>query len=99
MLQRDPIQKFHGDESLTAVLANVVNRADVGMIEGGSGLGFALKAGERLLVAGNIIGQEFEGYEAVQARVFRFVHNSHAAATEFLNDVVVRDGFADHWGS
>ena len=30
MLQRDPIQKLHGDKRLAVLLANVVDRADVG---------------------------------------------------------------------
>ena len=33
MLQSLAIQELHGDERLTILLANVVNRADVGMVE------------------------------------------------------------------
>jgi hypothetical protein len=43
MLQRNPIQEFHGDESLAILLINFVNRADVRMVERGGGLRFALK--------------------------------------------------------
>src|SRR5258708_33462171 len=82
------------------------------MIQRGCGLGFALEPGESPLVAGNIVRQKLEGHEAVQAHVFRFVNHSHTAATELLDDVVVRDGLAndfwpiifgrsflaDHWG-
>ena len=32
MLQRHPVEKLHGDEGMTILLANVINRADVGMI-------------------------------------------------------------------
>ncbi len=67
------------------------------MIQRGCGLSFALEPGESLLVAGNIIRQKLEGHEAVQARVFRFVNHSHTAATELLDDVVVRDGLANHF--
>ena len=48
MLQRHAIEKFHGDERLPVLLANVVNRADVGMIQRRCSLRFALKAGESL---------------------------------------------------
>ena len=44
MLQRDAFQKFHGDERLPVLFANVVDRADVRMIQRGGGLRFALKA-------------------------------------------------------
>src|SRR5690349_15582824 len=33
MLQRDPFQKLHRDEDVIAVLPDLVNRADVGMVE------------------------------------------------------------------
>ena len=97
VLQRQAVQKLHGDEGLAVLLADVVNGADVGMVQGGGGLGFALEAGEGLRVAGNFFGQEFQGDEAMQARVFGFVDDAHAAAAELLDDAVVRDGLAD-WG-
>ena len=93
VLKRHAVQKLHGDERLAVLLADVVNRADVGMIQRGSGLRFALKAGERLRVAGNLVGQELERDEAVQARVLGFVNDTHAAAAELLDDAVVRDGW------
>src|ERR1700674_253999 len=96
MLQRQPFQKLHGDERMPVLLANVVNRADVGMVQGGRGLGFALKAGKRLRITGNLLGQELEGDEAMQPRVFRFVDDAHAATSELLDDAVVGDGLADH---
>ncbi len=34
VLQRDAIKKFHGDECLAILLANVMNRTNVGMIQG-----------------------------------------------------------------
>ena len=48
MLQRHPVQKLHGDEGLAVLLANVINRANVGVIQCGCSLGFALEAGKRL---------------------------------------------------
>ena len=43
--------------------------AYVRVIECGRGLGFAFKAGECLRVAGNFLGQELKGNEAMQSRV------------------------------
>jgi hypothetical protein len=65
MLQRLPIEEFHGDKGLAVLLANVVDRADIGMIQGRSGVCFALKAGQRLRVLCDPFGQKFEGYKAV----------------------------------
>ena len=41
-----PVEKLHRDEG-PAVFADVVDRADVGMVERRRGVGFTLKAGER----------------------------------------------------
>ena len=45
MLQRRAVQKLHGDECLAIVLINLMNRADVRMIQRGRRLRLALKAG------------------------------------------------------
>jgi hypothetical protein len=44
MLERRAIEKFHGDESLAILLADVVNGADIGVVQRGGGLSFTLKA-------------------------------------------------------
>ena len=46
------IQKLHGDERLPVLLANVVNRADVGVIQCGCGFGFTAKSFQGLTVMG-----------------------------------------------
>src|SRR6266487_6669427 len=96
MLERYPIQKFHGDECLPILLTYVVNGADVGVIERGCGLGFALKSGKRLWVTGNLLGQKLESNETMQSCVFCLVHHAHTATTEFVHDPVVRDDLSYH---
>jgi hypothetical protein len=64
------------------------------MVQGGGSLGFALEARERLRVFGYVFGQKLEGDEAIELHVFGFVDHTHAAATELLDDAVVRDGLA-----
>ena len=71
VLQSHPVKKFHGDERLAILLANIVNGADVGMIQRGSRLGLALKTSQGLRIAGNLVRQEFQGDEAVQAACLR----------------------------
>ena len=43
VLQRLPVQKFHGNEGFAIFLTDVVNRANVWMVQCRSSLGFALK--------------------------------------------------------
>jgi hypothetical protein len=96
VFQSDAIQKLHGDERLPVLLADVMNRADVGVIQRRCGLGFALKTSERLWVSGNLLRQKLESDKAVQPHVLGLVHDTHPAATQLLDDAVVRDGLADH---
>jgi hypothetical protein len=46
---------------------------------------------------GWFVGQELESYEPAELYVLGFVDHTHAAAAQFLDDAVVRDGLADHW--
>ena len=94
--QRRAFQKLHGDEGVAVVLADVVNRADVGMIQRRRGLRLALKTSERLRIARHVIRKELQRDEAVQPGVFGLVDHTHAAAAELLDDAVVRDGWLDH---
>jgi hypothetical protein len=96
VLQGRAIQKLHGNESLPVLLANVVNRANVGMVECGCSLSFALKTGEGLRVSGNVFRQEFQRDEAMQPRVLSLVHDTHSTATELLDDAIVRNDLSDH---
>src|SRR5438445_9251391 len=95
MLQCYAVQKLHGYKSMPILLANVVDRAYIRVIQCGRGLGFALKTGECLRVTGNFLWQELEGDEAMQPRVFGLIDDAHAPAAEFLDDAVVRNGLAD----
>ena len=96
MLERDPVQKLHGNERLLAVFADFVDGANIGMIESGRRTRLPAKAFQGLRVPRQVIGQEFEGDEAAKVGVFSFVNHPHAAPAELLDDAVVRDGLVDH---
>jgi len=59
-------------------------------------LGFALETPQSLWVLCYVIGQELESDKATEVSVLGLVDHTHATATEFLDDAVVRDGLADH---
>jgi hypothetical protein len=96
VLERQPIQKLHGDERFAVLVVNFVDRANVGMVQRGGSLGFALKAAECLRVFGYIVGQKLQSDKAVELDIFSLVDHTHATATELFDDAVVRDGLADH---
>jgi hypothetical protein len=65
VLQRSAVEKFHGDEGFAVFFADIVDGANAGMVQGGSGLRLALEAPEGLLVARNFRGQKFQRDEAM----------------------------------
>src|SRR6185437_3625399 len=97
LLESRAVEKFHGEETALAVAANFINRADVRMIERGSGAGFAAKAFECVSVADEIIGKKFKRDEAAEVCVLSLVDNTHAPAADFFNNAVVGDGLADQF--
>jgi hypothetical protein len=97
MLQCHAIQKLHGDERFAALVVNLVDSADIRMIEGGSGLRLSLEATSCLRVLSHFVRQELQRDEAVQFHILGLIDDAHTAATELLDDAVVRNGLADHW--
>ncbi len=97
MPQGHAIQKFHRDKSVPAFFPDVVDGADVGMVERGSSLSLSSKTAQGLGVAGNLIRQKLQGYETVQPSVLSLLDDAHSAAADFLENAVVRHGSHDHW--
>ena len=77
------------------MFADVVHGANMSMVESGSGFGFATKAFQGLRVASEFGGKKFKSDRAMEANVFGFINDAHAASAEFLEDAEVRDGLAD----
>src|SRR5581483_2440212 len=89
VLERTAFQKLHGNEVLAVVTADVVNGADVRMVERRSRPRFALKALQRLWIASQRIRKEFQSDVAPKAAVLRLVDHAHAAAAQLRDDVIV----------
>src|SRR5579859_2078548 len=96
VLQCHSIQKLHGDERPPMLVIDLIDRADVRVVQGRSGLGFALEAVERLRIFSYLVRKELEGDEAAEFYILGFVDHAHAAAAQSFQNPVVRDGLADH---
>ena len=92
------IKELHNEESAAVVLADVVDRADVGMVQSGRSLGFAAETLEGLMVLGQVIGEELQSDEATETGVFGFVDDSHSTAAELLYDSIMRDCLVEQRG-
>src|ERR1700686_2229976 len=63
-------------------MADVVQRADMRMIQAGYGLGFLIEALPQSWVGGKMRGKNLDGNGAVQAGVERAINFAHAARAE-----------------
>ena len=95
MLQRRPVEELHDEERAAVLLADVVDGADVGVIQRRRGPRLAAESGQRLGIVGEVGRQELQRDEALQPRVLGFVHDAHAAAAQLLDDAVVRERLTD----
>ena len=79
-----------GDNKVQAVyLSDLMNGDDVRMIEGGSRLGFLLKASQPIRVRSEFCGQQLERDLAFQTSVFRQINLTHPARPQQREDVVM----------
>lgn len=73
------LEIFHDDVADAALFADVVELANVGMIQRGDGTSFTFKAGVGFGFFGEMFGQNFDGDGAIEASVARGINFAHAA--------------------
>ena len=103
VLELAPLDQLHRDVPDAGVLAEVVDRHDVGVGEAARGLRLAAKPLEDLLRmrAGELVGPDgLERHDALDHRVESLVHDAHGAAPQLLPDLVFAElGELDHYTS
>jgi hypothetical protein len=67
MLERRALEILHRDERFSVLLADVVNGADIGMVEGRGSLRLTLETAQCQRIAGNIVGKELKRDETMQS--------------------------------
>ena len=97
LLQRLPLQQLHDDELPVVVLADVVNGADVRMIQGRGGAGLTLETIDRMRMLRQFRRQELQRHVPLQARVLSAIDDTHPPTSQLLDDAIVGDGLADHF--
>lgn len=94
MFEGLPIQIFHGDEGLAFRFADVVDGADMGVIQRTRGTRFPAESFDRVGVAGELARQELQGDEATEPGIPATVDDAHAASPQLLDNSVMRNGLA-----
>src|SRR5664279_3495845 len=90
-------KKLHGYEGSAIRHANLINSADVGVIQCGSSLRFPLKARQSVRIMRRLVRQKLQRDKATEGQVFGLVDNPHPATAQLLDNAVMRDRLADHW--
>ena len=84
------VEQLHGDEETSLLLADLVELADVRMVDAGGGLGFAPEA----LARGLVVGQAEDGLDgqaAVEALVAGGVDDAHPSLSQLAQDEIGAD--------
>ena len=97
--ERHAFEQFADDVRRPALVADVVNRQQVGMIEHPGRARFLLEALHAFLIAERERGQDFDGHVASEARVFGAIDRTHAALAEKAHDPIgTEHGIRlEHW--
>ena len=90
-VERLALEQLHGDERLAVLFADLVNRADVRMIERRGRARLEPEALGGLRVALQIVRQELQRDVPAQRQVLGLVDDAHAAGPDAVQDPVVGD--------
>ena len=83
-----PLDIFHHQKICVVLMAGIVERADVRMIQAGNGFRFALEALAQFRAFREMRRQNFDRDNSVEARIAGFVYFAHAARANRREDFV-----------
>ena len=89
--QRLPLNQFHRDKGAAIALVDLMDRADIRMIQRGGKARLAGQTAERLRVLDEFFGKKLQRNMAAELQVFGFVNHAHAAAADLAKNAVVAD--------
>ena len=86
-----PLDELHGDPGVAVVLADLVDRDDVRVVEGRGGARLVLEALEVLAALREPLGEQLDGDLAPEPGVAGAKDATHAAGAELAEDLESRD--------
>ena len=92
VLERRAVEILHDHARATVLLGDVMNGADVRMVQRGRRTRLSLEPAERVRIPGDGLGEKLERDEPVQADILGLVHDAHPASAYLPDDAVVGDG-------
>jgi hypothetical protein len=86
--QRFAIQVFHNNEVNAVLLADIVESANVGMIQAGYNFGFPVETLAARGIVREVRRQNLDGDGAIKPRIARAIDFSHAPRAERRKDII-----------
>ena len=77
-----PFQKFHDQVVGAILMANIVQRANIRMIERRDGTGFAVEALLSFGTLRKMVGKDFDRDRAIESRIERTIDFAHTTRTQ-----------------
>src|ERR1700693_4153024 len=81
---------------MTILFANVIEDADIGMVQGRGGARFATKSFQGLGIAFHLLRKELQCHQTAKSDVLGLIHHSHSTAADFPDNAIVGNGLAYH---
>ena len=86
--ERLAVEVRHHQEVDAVGVADVVDAADMRMVERRYGAGFALEPTARIGICGQLVRQHFDRYGPIEPGIVRPIHLTHAAGAEGRQNLV-----------
>ena len=96
LAQRLALEQLHHDEGPAGVVADVVDRADVRVVEPGGDARLALEPLERPGLGEQVRREHLDRHRALQTQVLGPVDGAHPARAQLLENAVVGERLPDH---
>src|SRR5215475_7159758 len=78
-----------GTSSFAILLTDVVNSANMGMVQSRGRFCFALETFQRLRILGQVVWKKFQRDETAKTGVFGFMDHAHSAAAQLFKNPVM----------
>ncbi len=96
VFQRGAIDEFHNDKLLVVFFLDVVDRADIRMIQRRSGFCFLEEPRLFRFVGSKMMGEKLHRNEPIQFRILSLVNDTHAPLTQLFENLIMRYGLPNH---
>src|SRR5271168_3489714 len=91
LLQSLPLHQFHSQEGAPLKRTNLMNGANIRMIQSRSSPSLALKSLQRQTIMSHIIRKEFQRHMTPKTLVLGLINHTHPPAPELLKHAVMGD--------